>query len=370
LLVSILGIVVTPVGFAWGASSKADPSWSAARLATSSGLAAALGEPVTGVEDDGGFPASNGQTGQISAAKVVMQSGVVLDLTLYSLRSASEAKALYQQLSDGLSGGVPIAGAGDQSRYASGQSFLLKGAQVLDIAEDEGRTLRQLLNSDQLTVDPKTIVAEYAIYAQKAASPLATAMKGTPATTPALALPDGAVDPCLFTAKSFAKTLKVRTVTASYDASVNPPALTCQYSASDGTSIEMRSVTDTQLRAALTPSTVAATFAADQDAAASQYPNVKTGSNAAGQAFAAYDSAGNLAKIELEFENKLGPAIIWTGAQSTSNPKQICEAFFAKIDSDAKRWPVPENGVMAMADSDLARQLSDAVDECNKILGK
>jgi len=248
----------------------ADASLSAFHLLDVAAYTAALGEPATAVEDDGGVPDPNG--GHRSITRVAVASGAVYTVALHSTANEADAKSEFQHLAtngDPSSSSV-VAGAGDEAAFAGGRTVVRKGAQVLTIEIDLTVTAQKVLEQvKESGGDP--VAAQAALEAKTVtlAAPLAAKLSGQAAPNPVLALPQGAVDPCFAGAVDIIKKVYgVSSVQSSYELS-DAPALGCLYQASGlQVPIEITTVTDAQFAASIAPTTSAERF--NDDAAGNQ----------------------------------------------------------------------------------------------------
>ncbi|HEY2813611.1 MAG TPA: hypothetical protein VGJ03_09125, partial [Acidimicrobiales bacterium] len=247
----------------------ADPSLSAFRLLDNAGYTAALGEPVVAIEDDGDVPDPNG--GHRSVTRVATQSGTIFRVTLHSTADETVAKSEFQQVSgssDPSSSSSSVAGAGDEAAFTGGKTVVRKGAQVLTIEVDLAGTAQGEL--DQIKInggDPTQALNAFEAKTQTLAAPLAAKLSGKTAPDQVVGLPDGAIDPCLPGADAVGAIKRiygVSSVQTTYVQGESPPAIGCEFQVTGlQTPIEIDTVTDAQLTAAVSPTTSADLFQQD-----------------------------------------------------------------------------------------------------------
>jgi hypothetical protein len=80
---------------------QAGPEWSAFHLLDAAGYAAALGEAVTAVEDDGVVPDSYGC--EIGRARALTAAGALISTTLWTTKSVDDARQEYSTVANFLS---------------------------------------------------------------------------------------------------------------------------------------------------------------------------------------------------------------------------------------------------------------------------
>ncbi len=241
--------------------ATAGPELSAYHLLDAAGYTAALGEPVTAVEDDGVVPDRYGC--EIGQARALTAAGVLITTTLRTADSTDNAKQEYSNEANFGSTPGPL-NAGDQSAFTDGLALVQKGAQVLRVTSN----IAPGFDPKAGGVDPTAALAAAAAAAGKAAPALAGKMTGATCSGPAIGIPAGAIDPCLVSAHQVEDGLQITGVRVTPVLSDRSGNSECEYDLGGyaGT-IYVYTRTDPQLEASISPIPAADSYANDLRAA-------------------------------------------------------------------------------------------------------
>ncbi len=245
--------------------TEAAPALSAYHLLDLAGYSAALGEPVTAVEDDGVVPDQYGC--EVGQARALTAAGALITTTLRTAKSEDDAREEYSTMANFFSTPVPL-NVGDQSGSTDGFALVQKGAQVLQVTSNIAPGVDPKANG----ADPTAALAAAAAIAGKAAPKLATNMGGAACSGPAMGLPAGAVPPCPVTAEEMDSGLGITGTKAIPVISDDPPSMECQYQLPAKGTVLVYSWTEAQLENSIAPGTAADAY----DAALATATNPRT----------------------------------------------------------------------------------------------
>ncbi|HEY4332111.1 MAG TPA: hypothetical protein VGM78_06065, partial [Ilumatobacteraceae bacterium] len=257
-------MVLSSISLARPVAADPPPFQTAASLLDNAGYAAALGEAVTGPEDDGGTVGGDGS--QRSQVRVLGASGLRYQINLNTFATTDAAVAAYNQAQTQYSQGVPptpIPGAGEQAFQSKTYAFAQHGAQVLAITLTYSGAAEDALDAAKTNGTDFTATLEaFNQHVVTLTQALAPKLDGLPVTTAQSFVPADAVDACAGEPALAAQYIAPDATAEGLIESERPPATAC-FMEAGGETLQLFVITDAQLASSLAATTAAAQYAVD-----------------------------------------------------------------------------------------------------------
>jgi hypothetical protein len=236
-----------------GTTVNAPDALVASHLLASVDLTAAVGTPVQGAQDDGGYTSQqNAFVSQVETTTSLTR----LSISLISAADSTAADTQYQQLAGQSATALP--GVGTKASYVPAQqATVLSGSQVLSV-----RAIPTVAGGERLAAtakSPQSLDAVLTTPMLATTKTLASKMSGQAAAKPYVQIPAGAVNPCSVSVKALSDQLHKQVTGGTVVQSQMPPAQQCTYMISSKP-FSVLTYTAAQAAAALPPTTLATVF--------------------------------------------------------------------------------------------------------------